>query len=401
MAGTWIPRSVVTQIASTGVPVREWDGAEGRSASQGGFKSIEGVIMHHTADAPPHGDSSWNYATHGNDNAPEYNFGIDHDGTVNWLASGGVNSSGKGGPLQMQTGYIGTNDANYRTPAISVDIDGVGETTPKLMIVSAVAVAAYLLRWAGRQSGDVTAHKEYCGPGTTTPGRKIDPYGPWEAGAYGAGLDWGPQQGRIDSFRSQVWWALGDPVAWVAQQLGGAVPGPGPGPEPPPDTGGGGGGGAGWVDALMASLPTLRQGDSGVAVKKMQHLLAAAGVMQEGNTSNYDGQFGPGTASALNNFKTRAGGQPDGTCDGWTWGALMDTANGIPDLVKGDQGPDVKRMQHLLAACGFMNEGNVSNYDGMWQSGTDAAKQEFDRASGLLPSPPTDCGQQSWTALLT
>jgi peptidoglycan hydrolase-like protein with peptidoglycan-binding domain len=151
----------------------------------------------------------------------------------------------------------------------------------------------------------------------------------------------------------------------------------------------------------MSQLPTLRPGSSGIAVKKMQHLLAAAGFMNEANVSNYDGAFGSGTQGALNNFKVAAGGQPDSTCDAWTWGALMHTIDGIPTIKAGASGPDVKRMQHLLAACGFMNEANTANYDGQWGSGTDKAKCSFDQASGLLPSPPTDCGQKSWTALLT
>ena len=395
MSGIYIPRSVIDEVVACGLVVVEWDGAEERSASKGGFKSVEGVIEHHTADKPPHGNSSWQYATYGGENAPEYNFGIGWDGKIHWLASGGVNSSGSGGPLQLQTGYVPTNGANYRLVAISYDIDGVGEQCSKMMIVSGVALTCCLLRWAGRQPGDTTAHKEYCGPGTTTPGRKIDPFGPWEDGVYGSGQSWGPQQGRIDQFRSQVWWALGDPKAWVAQQLGGTVPEPTPPtPEPPPS--------APWWDRLMAQMPVLTPGNDNFWFnKRMQHLLAAAGFMNEGNVANYDGQFGSGTAGALNRFKQAAGGQPDSTCDSWTWGALMHTIDGIPTITKGARGADVKRMQHLLAANGFMNEGNVSNYDGDWGNGTESAKVNFDQAAGLTPSPPTDCGQKSWTALLT
>jgi hypothetical protein len=72
----------------------------------------------------------------------------------------------------------------------------------------------------------------------------------------------------------------------------------------------------------------------------------------------------------------------------------------LPVLRAGDHGPAVSRMQHLLAAAGFMDEGNTSNYDGQWGDGTDAAKQRFDTAHDLLPSPPTDCGPASWRALL-
>ena len=64
----------------------------------------------------------------------------------------------------------------------------------------------------------------------------------------------------------------------------------------------------------------------------------------------------------------------------------------------GDATPD--GMQHLLAANGYMNEGNTSNYDSVWGSGTDSAKARFDNDHGLTPSPPTDCGARSWESLL-
>jgi peptidoglycan hydrolase-like protein with peptidoglycan-binding domain len=122
--------------------------------------------------------------------------------------------------------------------------------------------------------------------------------------------------------------------------------------------------------------------------------------MNPANVSNYDGEFGSGTEGALNKFKVAAGGAADGVCDWWAWGALMHTIDGIPTIKHGDQGDDVIRMQHLLAAWGYMNEANVSNYDGKWGNGTEGAKQRFDADHGLLPSPPTDCGPKSWTALL-
>lgn len=72
----------------------------------------------------------------------------------------------------------------------------------------------------------------------------------------------------------------------------------------------------------------------------------------------------------------------------------------LPVLRNGDRGDAVSRMQHLLAAAGYLNESNVSNYDGIWGDGTDGAKQRFDADHDLLPSPPTDCGPASWRALL-
>jgi peptidoglycan hydrolase-like protein with peptidoglycan-binding domain len=72
----------------------------------------------------------------------------------------------------------------------------------------------------------------------------------------------------------------------------------------------------------------------------------------------------------------------------------------LPTIKKGDSGDYVKRMQHLLASNGYMNESNVSNYDGVWGNGTDSAKRNFDNAHGLA-SPDTDCGDKSWESLMT
>jgi len=396
MAGLYLPSSVAQRISDCGIKVVRWSGCDSRSASQGGFVSYEGVIMHHTADAQPHDShGNWNYTITNSDNSPEYNFGIDQDGTVNYLAAGGVNSSGKGGPLTLQTGSVPTNGANYRLVAISLDIDGTGEVCSVPMIVSSVVTAVCVLQFIGRQTGDCTAHKEYCGPGTTTPGRKIDPYGNWAPAAYGASLSWGAQQGRIDDFRGQLWWAWSDPAAWAAQQLGTAPPTPTPPdptpPTPPPDTN--------WPASLTSTLPTIQKGSQGIQVKKMQHLLAGRGYMNEANTSNYDGVWGNGTDSAKARFDADNGlGSGDTSCGPKSWAALCGP---MPNLKKGDSGLNVKLMQHLLAACGFMNEANTANYDGQWGNGTDSAKVNFDNASGLTPSPPTDCGNKSWTALLT
>ena len=153
-----------------------------------------------------------------------------------------------------------------------------------------------------------------------------------------------------------------------------------------------------WYSKLMTNQPTLRKGAKGIDVKRMQHLIAATGHMDPANTGNYDGVFGTGTETALNNFKASIGGRRDGTCDPWTWGALMHTVDGIPTIKRGAKGADVERMQHLLAAMSYLDEANTANYDGVWGNGTEAAEQRFDQAHHT--GPPTDCGAKSWTSLL-
>jgi N-acetylmuramoyl-L-alanine amidase len=180
--------------------VKEWDGWKSRSNASGGFSTLMGIVIHHTASPPSwHGDKDWNYTLTAS-NAPEYNIGIDPDGRVNILAAGGVNSSGKGGPVKLSTGTVPQSGANNRLIAISFGNAGDGsESWSRQMIDAGVAVVGGICKRFGWDTGAVTCHKEWCGPGTSTPGRKIDPYGSWIGGG-----DWGPMQGRIDQFRGRV-----------------------------------------------------------------------------------------------------------------------------------------------------------------------------------------------------
>lgn len=174
---------------------------------------------------------------------------------------------------------------------------------------------------------------------------------------------------------------------WFTTWGGAPVP-PDPTPDPDPDW---------WRDTLGA-LPDLRQGATGIFVKRMQHLLARAGFMNQANTANYDGVFGSGTLGALNRFKAAVGTAQNGVCDDQCWADLMGAADGIPTLNQGATGANVARMQHLLAADGFMNEANVANYDGVFGSGTAGALSRFKGSVGLLGA---SCDPQTWQSLLT
>ena len=155
-----------------------------------------------------------------------------------------------------------------------------------------------------------------------------------------------------------------------------------------------------WVAWVMDNQPVLVKGNNGVNVRRMQHLLAADGFLDQANTENYDGRFGSGTEAALNRFKQAAGGAADGRCDSWTWGALMHTVDSIPTIAKEASSDDVKRMQHLLASAGYLDPRNVDNYDGRWGTGTDGAKQRFDADFHTNAAGDTSCGPTSWESLL-
>ena len=223
MGDIWL-MGMADWFRAEGCRVKEWAGWQRRSASRGGFINLMGVVEHHTASPPSsHGPGDWRYSTYSSTAAPEYNVGIDPDGLVNVLCAGGVNSTGRGGPVRLSSGKVPQDGANYRLVAISYGNNGVGEVYSRAMIDAGVRATAAILRHQRLDANAVTAHKEWCGPGTSAPGRKIDPYGPWQQGG-----DWGPRQGRIDSFRNLV-------ASYLGAQPKPPTPGPGPGPSPKED----------------------------------------------------------------------------------------------------------------------------------------------------------------------
>ncbi|MDT0378216.1 peptidoglycan-binding protein [Streptomyces sp. DSM 42041] len=75
-----------------------------------------------------------------------------------------------------------------------------------------------------------------------------------------------------------------------------------------------------WTALLSAgSKPTLRQGDSGAAVERLQRALTAA----LGRTVDADGAFGPNTDDAVRDYQSSRGLGVDGIVGSGTWGALQ------------------------------------------------------------------------------
>ena len=84
--------------------------------------------------------------------------------------------------------------------------------------------------------------------------------------------------------------------------------------------------------SLVNGMPTLRYGDSGKEVKKMQEMLLkhkfkTALVMVNGKEVRKDliadGKFGPVTLSALKRFQGYKGIKQTGICDKETWWKLL------------------------------------------------------------------------------
>lgn len=193
------------------VEVVEVHGWMTRSRGSGGFDSLNGELKHHTASGP-----SWDwerdiqYLAFTNEYAPSpiSNLYTGREGRVAIIAAGASNHGGLGGAYKPGGPiYVEVNKANTTLIGNEMGNNGVGEQWPWKQIMASITTDALIClaeRWG---SGRVFAHKEYCGPGTTQAGRKIDPFGPWENHPqrfWPDGMSWGPQQGDISAYRTLV-----------------------------------------------------------------------------------------------------------------------------------------------------------------------------------------------------
>jgi len=264
-------------------------------------------MWHHTASpASWDGQKDADYCTVQDEDAPLANLYISRDGTVWVLAAGATNTNGKGYSISFSRGTVPDDGMNSRAVGIEMGNDGIGEQWPQAQVDAAFIVSNTVNAKLGNQPDDISTHQFWA------PDRKVDPAttnvaGPWQPISCTSSGTW--DRGSVQAeCRARAGGGGSQPVPKPLP------PEPAPGPKPQPE--------GDW----MAQLPTIKKGDSG---------------------------------------------------------------------------PYVERMQHLLAAAGYMNPANTANYDGQWGSGTDGAKAKFDNEHGLTPSPPTDCGNKSWESLMT
>ncbi|MGI9023026.1 MAG: M64 family metallopeptidase [Acidimicrobiales bacterium] len=136
------------------------------------------------------------------------------------------------------------------------------------------------------------------------------------------------------------------------------------------------------------SLPTLRRGATGQAVRNLHGLLLAHGHDPRG----IDGIFGPNTEAAVRASQRKPAIAVDGVVGPQTWGALL--AAGQPTLRRGATGQAVRNLQGLLLAHGHDPRG----IDGIFGPGTEAAVRAFQRQAAIAVDGVV--GPQTWGALL-
>lgn len=187
MAGSVRATWLADAARLTGYPVVEVGGWRGRG--HGGFRSVEVVVGHHTADGPTGDYPSLGVVTHGRAGlaGPLANLGLARSGTVLVIADGVAFHAGP----SRWAGLTGLNDQ-----AIGIEAESVGtrddwtpaqrDCYPRL----AAACLYHMRRPASRFCG----HKECALP----PGRKIDPAF-WD----------------LDAFRARVAWMLDDPTSRI------------------------------------------------------------------------------------------------------------------------------------------------------------------------------------------
>ncbi len=269
-----------------GLEVREVPGWQARGRSSGGLDDLRGFIWHHMASSPASdGQADADFLATRSSVAPVSQLSIARTGVVWVVAAGACNHGGKGGPVGD---WLPADRANTLTMGIEMANRGDGvEVWPMVQIDASIVLAGALHSFYGLPLERSIGHKEYCGPGSTTPGRKIDPFGPWANGQ-----SWGAPQGRIDEWRHYVGLRLAPTE-----------------PAPPP------------VPAF--SHGTVRRGDVGDGVFAAQVIVRH----RAGQAGPCDGVFGEQLDAAVRNVQAFTGQPVDGIIGPRTWEVLDLLAN--------------------------------------------------------------------------
>lgn len=149
-------------------------------------------------------------------------------------------------------------------------------------------------------------------------------------------------------------------------------------------------GGPFWVQIKAAiqavelpDWPLVNQGDTGVEVYALQHLLVA-----HGEALTPDGIFGPITKARVQHFQGQNGLAQDGIVGPLTWPKLIIQIN------QGDTGPEVRALQRLLKN----KFGYNLDIDGDFGPITDDAVRDYQADHGLAVDGIV--GPQTWRSLI-
>jgi N-acetylmuramoyl-L-alanine amidase len=127
----------------------------------------------------------------------------------------------------------------------------------------------------------------------------------------------------------------------------------------------------------------LRRGQTGDAVRDLQHRLTTAGFAADADEA---GVFCDATWKAVLAFQQAHGLEEDGVCGDRTWAALVEASWELGDRllhlrVPHLRGDDVAELQRRLGRLGF----DAGRIDGIFGADTAGALQDFQRNMGLPP----------------
>jgi peptidoglycan hydrolase-like protein with peptidoglycan-binding domain len=143
------------------------------------------------------------------------------------------------------------------------------------------------------------------------------------------------------------------------------------------------------ADALFASAVTIRKGDRGDAVERLQEVLNELGY-KAGAT---DGIFGNKTLQATVAFQEDRGLVDDGLVGKKTKASLQEAIRPKPTLRRGDRNDDVAYLQEALHGRGF----DSGAPDGIFGRNTETAVKSFQDSAGLKVDGIV--GKNTWAAL--
>ena len=136
--------------------------------------------------------------------------------------------------------------------------------------------------------------------------------------------------------------------------------------------------------SAVASLQGLSVGSSGDAVEALQLALILKGISVRGGV---DGNFGPMTLAAVNEFQVANGLDVTNVVNEATAIAVGTVTSPMTGLRRGTSGLNVKLLQENLAVAGFSPVGGADGYFGR---ATEKSLKEFQESEGLSPSGVAD-----------
>ena len=204
------------------------------------------------------------------------------------------------------------------------------------------------------------------------------------------GFSEGVQRNKVKS-RSFKFWGICPYIEYTADQISAAQAAM-DSEKAQPDT------------SSTSDTPTIREGSTGDAVKKLQKLLIKKGYPLPKHGA--DGACGAETVEAIKAYQAANGLDADGICGPKTWASLQSdqatskpdapaTPDKLPTIRRGSKGDAVKKLQKLLIEKGY----TLPRYgvDGSCGTETVTAIKAYQAANSL--DVDGICGAKTWASL--